>query len=161
MSDLSDLYDTDYAEWARRNAELLRTGDYAALDVAHLLEELDDMGKSERRELENRLTILIAHLLKWQYQLPQLAERWREFDGRSSRSTIIEQRDRLGKRLRKTPSLHAVVTDILPEVYADALALAAKESGLPEVTFPERCPYSEAQLLDESFYPGSGGQPTC
>jgi hypothetical protein len=105
MSDLSDLYDTDYGEWARRNARLLRAGDLGGLDVAHLLEELDDRAKSERRELENRLTILLAHLLKWQSQLPQLSERRREFDGRSWRSTIIEQRDRLAKRLRETPSL--------------------------------------------------------
>jgi hypothetical protein len=153
MSDLSDLYDTDYAEWARRNARLLRAGDFGALDVAHLLEELDDRANSERRELENRLTILLAHLLKWQYQLPQLSERWREFDGRSWRSTIIEQRDRLAKRLRETPSLKPVLRQMLPEAYADAVALAAKESGLPAATFPPSCPYGEAELLDESFYP--------
>ncbi|WP_058555486.1 DUF29 domain-containing protein [Thiohalocapsa sp. ML1] len=151
MSDLSDLYDTDYGEWARRNARLLSAGDFGGLDVAHLLEELDDRAKSERRELENRLTILLAHLLKRQSQLPQLSERRREFDGRSWPSTIIEQRDRLAKRLRETPSLKPVLSQMLPKAYADAVA--AKERGLPAATFPPSCPYGEAELLDESFYP--------
>ncbi len=70
MSDLSRLHDRDFAEWARRNAELPRAGDLGALDVEHLLEELDDMGKSEGRELEDSCTILLAHLLDWQYQTP-------------------------------------------------------------------------------------------
>jgi hypothetical protein len=147
------LYDTDYSEWARRNAALLRSGDFSALDIEHLLEELSDMGKRERRDLENRLTVLIAHLLKWQYQLPQLSERWREFDGRSWRATLIEQRDRLNKRLRETPGLKSVFADCIPEAYADAVALAVKETGLPQQIFPAECPYVEAPLLDEDYYP--------
>ena len=153
MIDIHHLYDTDYSEWARRNAELLRSGDFSALDIEHLLEELNDRGKSERRELKDRLTVLIAHLLKWQYQLPQLSERWREFDGRSWRATLIEQRDRLNKRLRETPGLRSVLADCLPEAYADAVALAVKEAGLPQQIFPAKCPYVEAQLLDEEYYP--------
>lgn len=155
MTEIQRLYETDYAEWARRNADRLRAGDFAALDIEHLLEELSDMGKSERRELENRLTILIAHLLKWQYQLPRLSERWREFDGRSWRATMIEQRDRLNKRLRKTPSLKPAFADAIPEAYADAVILAAKETGLPQQTFPALCPYSESELLDDDYYPGA------
>ncbi len=103
MSELSTLYQTDYSAWATRNAELLRAGRYTELDVEHLLEELSDMSKSDQHALENRLTILLAHLLKWEYQLPTLAERWREFDGRSWRATIIEQRNRLAKLSEKIP----------------------------------------------------------
>ena len=66
MTELSDLYHTDYSAWAHRNADLLRTGDYESLDLAHLLEELEDMGKSEQRDLGDRLTILLGNLLKWQ-----------------------------------------------------------------------------------------------
>ncbi|MBV5276042.1 MAG: DUF29 domain-containing protein [Lamprocystis purpurea] len=153
MTELSNLYHTDYSAWAQRNAELLRSGNYDALDTAHLLEELDDMGKSEQRELENRLTILLAHLLKWDYQLPQLADKWREFDGRSWRSTIIEQRDRIAKRLKKTPGLRAILVEIIAEAYADAVALASKESQLPSTTFPAVCPYGESEILDEDYYP--------
>ena len=153
MSHLSRLYQTDYSEWARRNAELLRAGDFAALDIAHLLEELDDMGKSEQRELENRLTILLAHLLKWEYQYRHLSERWREFKGDSWRATIVEQRDRLAKRLRKTQGLKAVLAATIEEAYADAIDLASKESRLPRETFPTTCPYAEAQILDDDYYP--------
>ncbi len=153
MTELGKLYQTDYSEWARRNADLLRTGNYAALDVEHLLEELDDMGKSEQRELENRLTILLAHLLKWEYQYQTLAERWREYKGDSWRATIIEQRDRLGKRLKKTPSLKAILGETIVEAYADAVDLASKESRLPRETFPAICPYSESRILDDDYYP--------
>lgn len=155
MSKLSNLYHSDYSSWAHHNAELLRTGNFDALDIAHLLEELDDMGKSEQRELENRLTILLAHLLKWEYQLPQLAEKWREFDGRSWRSTIIEQRDRISKRLRKTPGLQAILVETIAEAYADAVELAGKEGQVGRDTFPAACPYSEVEILDEDYYPSS------
>jgi hypothetical protein len=93
MTELSKLYDIDYAAWARCTADLLRARHYEALDIVHLLEELDDMGKSEQRELENRLTILIAHLLEWQYQLPRLSERWREFDGKGDEPPVVGPTD--------------------------------------------------------------------
>jgi hypothetical protein len=153
MSDLSELYRTDYSAWASRTVELLRAGDFRSLDLDHLLEELSDMGKSERRELENRLTVLIAHLLKWQYQLPTLSARWQEFDGRSGRSAIVEQRDRLAKRLGESPGLKAVFAETLPEAYRDAVSLAAKETGLAQDTFPADCPYSAVQILDDGFFP--------
>jgi len=159
MSDISELYRTNYSAWAQRNAELLRAGDFGALDIAHLLDELDDMGKSEQRELENRLTILLAHLLKWEYQLPTLTAGWREFDGRSSRATIIEQRDRLGKLLGKAPGLKTMLPRQLAEAYADAAELAAKETRLARQTFPAACPYSTAQVLDDGFYPGPQPSP--
>ena len=157
MTDLGQLYQTDYSEWARRNADLLRAGDFASLDIQHLLEALDDMGKSEQRELEDRLTILLAHLLKWEYQLQHLSEQWREFDGRSWRATIIEQRDRLTKRLKKTPSLKAMLTETIAEAYADAVDLASKETCLPRETFPASCPYEESRIFDDDFYPAPRG----
>ena len=91
MSELGTLYQTDYAAWAARHVELLRAGRYAELDIEHLLEELSDMSKSERRELESRLLILLAHLLKWEFQYPILSARWREFKGDSWRATIVER----------------------------------------------------------------------
>lgn len=153
MTELATLYDTDYAQWAQRNAELLRAGRFEELDIAHLLEELSDMSKSERHELESRLLVLIAHLLKWEYQYQTLADRWREFDGRSWRATIIEQRKRLALRLRKSPGLKSVLNEAINAVYPDALELASDESGLPLETFPAQCPYSAEKLLDKTFYP--------
>ena len=157
MSDTNTLYEKDYSAWAQRQIELLSTRRFADLDIAHLVEELEDMGRSERNELESRLTILLAHLLKWQFQYAELSERWKEFKGDSWRSTIIEQRDRIAKRLRKSPGLRAQMGPLVTEAYADAVDLAGKESGLPSEGFPTVCPYTLEQILDEGFLPPAGG----
>ena len=153
MSHLYELYQEDYTAWAEKTAELLKAGKFSELDTEHLLEELASMGASEYNELESRLTILIAHLLKWQFQYQQLSDKWREFDGRSWRSTIIEQRTRIAKRLRKSPGLKTNLPEILLEAYEDALELAIKETRLPAATFPSECPYTFEQLLNDEFYP--------
>ena len=153
MSQLATLYDTDYAQWAQRNAELLRTGRFAELDIAHLLEELGDMSKSDRRELHSRLLVLLAHLLKWEYQYQTLAERWREFKGDSWRATIVEQRKQLATLLRQSPGLKAAIEETIAAAYPDAVDLAHKETRLPEALFPGVCPYSRTQIFDDDFYP--------
>ncbi len=155
MSDLSALYQTDYSAWAQRHAELLRTGRYAELDLEHLLEELSDMSRSERRELDSRLLILLAHLLKWEYQYHRLSERWREFDVRSWRTTIVEQRKQLAVLLRQSPGLKSVLAEAIAATYPDAVDLASKETRLPPETFPAHCPYGAAPLLDDDYYPGA------
>jgi hypothetical protein len=153
MTELSTLYDTDYSAWTLQTAELIRAGRFAELDIEHLLVELSDMSKSERDELASRLLILIAHLLKWEYQYQTLSERWREFKGDSWQRTIIEQRQRLARRLRKSPGLKAVVNEVIADVYPDAVDLAQKETRLPIALFPRSCPYHLTQLLDDDFYP--------
>lgn len=155
MTELSTLYETDYTAWAKRHVDLLRARRFADMDIEHLLEELSDMSKSERRELESRLLILIAHLLKWEYQYPMLSKRWREFDGRSWRATITEQRKQLAVLLRQSPRLKSVLAETILATYPDAVDLACKESRLPVETFPESCPYTAEQLLGDDFYPGS------
>jgi len=153
MSHLYELYQENYTAWAEKTAELLKAGKFSELDTEHLLEELASMGASEYNELESRLTILIAHLLKWQFQYQQLSTRWQEFKGDSWRSTIIEQRTRIAKRLRKSPGLKTNLPEILLEAYEDALELAIKETRLPAATFPSECPYIVEQLLNDDFYP--------
>jgi len=155
MTDLRTLYQTDYAAWAKRHVELLRARRFAEMDIEHLLEELGDMSKSERRELESRLLILLAHLLKWEYQYPVLSERWREFEGRSWRATIVEQRKQLAVLLRQSPGLKSVLSETISAAYLDAVDLASKETRLLPETFPARCPYTAEQLLDDDFYPGA------
>ncbi|MBK1707034.1 hypothetical protein CKO40_21480 [Halochromatium glycolicum] len=153
MSKLTQLYDQDYTAWAETNAALLKAGRFEAIDIEHLLEELSDMGKSEQRSLESRLRVLLAHLLKWQFQYAQLSERWREFDGRSWRNTIVHQRAELKLLLRKHPSMKRLWTAAVQEAYGDARELAAAESGLPIETFPSSCPYSDEAILDHTFFP--------
>jgi len=153
MTDLSTLYQTDYAAWAKRHVELLRDRRFAEMDIEHLLEELSDMSKSERRELESRLLVLIARLLKWQYQYQALSERWREFKGDSWRATIVEQRKQLAVLLRQSPGLKSVLAETIQAAYLDAVDLASKETSLTPETFPSDCPYTAEQLLQDGFYP--------
>jgi hypothetical protein len=99
------LYEKDFLAWTQQQSELIRQGRWQEVDLDHLIEELEDMGKSNHRELESRLVVLLAHLLKWEFQLNQLEDQWREFDGRSWRKTIIEQRVQIERLLEDRPSL--------------------------------------------------------
>ena len=153
MRDLRLLYEQDYSAWAKANADLLRAGQFGQLDIEHLLAELSDMGKSEQRALESRLRVLLAHLLKWQFQYSQLADQWREFDGRSWRSTIVHQRIELKILLRRYPGMQRLWSVALQTAYSDARELAAAETGLAIDTFPPQCPYTDASILDEGFLP--------
>jgi hypothetical protein len=153
MSELSRLYDQDYQTWAHRNAELLRARRFAEADLEHLIEELEEMGKSEQRELVSRLRILLAHLLKWQFQYRHLSERWQEFKGESWRATIIEQRLAIRILLKRQPGLKSFLDKALAEAYPQAVELAAAESGLAATSFPPESAYSWAELADQDFYP--------
>jgi len=153
MNALSSLYDLDYSAWAARTVELLREGRFSELDLDHLVEELGDMGKSQRHELVSRLRILLAHLLKWQYQSRRLSARWAEFEGKSWRNTLIEQRVALRYLLEENPGLKGRVAAAVIKSYPQAVELAARESELPSETFPVPCPYTQMQILDPDFYP--------
>src|SRR5262249_39849783 len=136
--DVSALYLDDETAWLEAMAELIRQGRRDELDYDHLQEYLDDMAKRDRREVESRLVVLIAHVLKWIHQPDGRKKGWR--------STIIIQRQELARDvgqglLRK----HAQVC--LAEVYRDAVERAADETGIPVENFPAECPYSLDQLL--------------
>lgn len=153
MQNMSRLYEHDYGAWAQRTAELLRDRRFSELDIEHLIEELSDMGKSQRHELVSRLRVLLAHLLKWQFQYRQLSERWAEFEGKRWRNTIIEQRVALEYLLSKHPGLKLALAESVVEVYPQATDLAAAETELPLATFPDECPHAPDDLLDRTFYP--------
>jgi hypothetical protein len=139
------VYEQDLYAWTREQATLLRQHDFARLDLDHLIEELEGMGRSERRQLTNRLEVLVAHLLKWQYQ-PELR-------GRSWRSTIAEQRRRIHRLLRDNPSLQPELPLCLIDAYEDARYATADETGLPLDTFATLCPYPLPQLLAVDWLP--------
>lgn len=148
-------YEQDFHQWIEHHIALLREGRLNEIDVSHLIEELEDMGKSNRRELKNRFTVLIAHLLKWQYQYKQLQDLWRTFTGGSWRATINNQRTELIDLLKDSPSLNQFLAEGVSEAYPSALELVIEETHLPESTFPKTCPYTVEQLLDKKFYPES------
>jgi hypothetical protein len=122
-------YDSDFALWAEEQAASLREGRFADLDLANLIEEIDDLSNRKRDAIRSRLIILATHLLKWQYQ-PELASR-------SWRNTIREQSRRIARLLKDSPSLRREMRDFTLEAYADARAKASDETDLLLATFPE------------------------
>ena len=153
MNKFAELYEHDFNAWIHNQISLLKAGKTNEIDIEHLIEELEDMGKSNLRELESRFIILIAHLLKWQFQLATLETQWQDFEGKSWRKTIIEQRAQLLYLLKKVPSLQQKLQNAVTEAYLEAVMLAVKESKLSQSIFPIDCPYTIEQLLDDDFYP--------
>lgn len=139
-------YEQDYHAWTQQTAELLRQGHFADIDIEHLAEELEDMGASKERELENRLGILLAHLLKWRYQPERRGARWE--------ATIKEQRQRICRVLRKNPSLKANLDETCHDAYSDARLIARRETGLPEALFPQNNPFTWEQTVGD-YWPES------
>lgn len=140
-------YERDVILWSQEQASLLRAGRFSELDIEHLADEIDDVGKSEKRELASRMAVLLAHLLKWSRQSENRTPSWR--------ATIIVQRKRIALALKETPSLKAVMRDRdwQDAVWLDALAQACKETGLAEEDLPEACPWSMEQAADTEFWP--------
>lgn len=144
---MSTRYENDVVAWANEQASLIRAGRFDELDLAHLAEEIEDVGKSEQRELASRMAVLLAHILKWQFQPQKRSVSWT--------LTIKEQRRLLVRRIAKTPSLGPMLEDPewIDEIWVDAKALAEKETGLDISTFPEACPWAMADVLAEDWLP--------
>ena len=140
-------YETDIIAWANEQARLLRAGRFDQLDLAHLAEEIEDVGKSEQRELASRMAVLLAHLLKWAYQPERRSTSWRV--------TIRAQRHAIQLRLKRTPSLKSMLrdSDWWEEIWADAISAATAETGLD--CLPESCPWTPAEIFNLNWLPTS------
>ena len=142
---MNTSYNTDVVAWANEQARLIRAGKFDQLDLEHIAEEIQDVGKSEQRELSSRMAVLLAHLLKWQHQPDRRTRSWT--------ITLKNQRARIALAIKVTPSLKNSLTDEdwKTEAWLDALTQARKETGLDE--FPEVCPWSMAEVLTEDWLP--------
>ena len=147
MGSNAELYKQEFYAWTQTTAALIREGKWHDLDREAVAEEIESLGKSDWRELASRIAVLLRHLLKWRYQ-PERRQR-----GRSWRSTIWEQRSRLRRLLRQSPSLTPLVPQTLQEEYAEARQRASEETGLPLTTFPPACPWTVEEVLDVDFWP--------
>jgi hypothetical protein len=147
MADITNatLYEHDFYAWANEQAGLLRAGRLSELDIENLAEEIESMGRSEKRELTSRLQVLTMHLLKWQFQPGLRSTSWR--------LTIEEQRIRLSRHLAENPSLKAELHDAIGSAYRLAILAAARETGLDVNNFPTACPWSFAKIADSDFFP--------
>jgi hypothetical protein len=142
---MATTYEHDIVAWAKEQAYLLRSGQLSVLDIEHLAEEIEDVGKSEQRELASRMAILLSHLLKWQYQPERRGSSWQR--------TIKEQRKAVLRRLKNTPSLKVSINDTewLEDAWGDAVSITIHETGMD--CFSEVCPWTIANILSEDWLP--------
>jgi hypothetical protein len=139
------LYDRDFYAWANEQAGLLRAGKLSEADIEHIAEEIESMGKSEKRELVNRLAVLLLYLLKWQHQPVFRCTSWR--------LTIKEQRNRPEDHLADNPSLKSSLSKTMAAACRHAVLSASRETGMEPTAFPATCPWSPDQIMDSTFYP--------
>ena len=141
----ANLHEKDFHAWAIEQANLLKTGKLSEIDLDNLIEEIESMGASERYQLQNRLKVLIAHLLKWQFQPAYRSRSWN--------ATIEEQRLSVIGLLEDNPSLTRILEERIAKAYPQGVLLAVKETSIDKKTFPASCPYSTEELLDRNYYP--------
>jgi hypothetical protein len=149
------LYDRDLQLWIEQTIGQLKNREFESLDLEHLIEELVDLGKSEKNALRGNLMILLAHLLKLkvQHDVPDSIKG-------SWYSSVLEHRQRVLNHLADMPSLKSYMVEALEKAYPDGRKLAIKEGKLAkfgvripeESEYPIICPFSMEQILDEDFY---------
>jgi hypothetical protein len=139
-------YDVDYAQWCAEQGALLRAGRLDALDRENLAEEIESLGRSDKKEIRSRLKELLLHLLKWHFQPKKRKGGWR--------ASIVDQRTELKDLLDESPSLRNLPSMEVGKWYPIARMKAADETGLGESAFPTDCPYAIEEILDENFFPG-------
>ncbi|MBD1860975.1 MULTISPECIES: DUF29 domain-containing protein [Trichocoleus] len=141
-----NLYNNDFYAWTQEQAALLHQQQWSQLDLPNLIEEIASLGKQQRQELRNRLSLLIGHLLKWQYQPERRSRSWL--------ATIRIQRLDISELLEDNPSLKPYLEEALQKAYLKGVELAVSETDLPSRPFPPECPYGLAEILGDRFYPG-------
>ncbi len=145
MSTALNLYEADFFAWTQEQISLIKQKLFNKLDMVHLQEELQIMSASEKRELANRLAVLLMHLLKWKYQPSRQCKSWER--------TIKEQRLEVQDVLDDNPSLEPHVADFIGKAYQKAILKAADETNLDEDIFPASCEWPVKQVLNNSFLP--------
>jgi hypothetical protein len=144
-------YDEDYAAWIGQQVALLRARRFGELDLPNLIEELEALVRSERRELQSRLEVLLTHLLKWDHQPG--------FRSRSWELTIREQRRKVRELLDESPSLKPALDDIVRKAYRGAVVEAVRQTGFARTVFPRSVPYSLDALLADDGPADSASRP--
>jgi hypothetical protein len=140
-----DLYDQDFYLWTETHVSLLKKGKLSEVDIPNLIEEVESMGKREKRELRSRLIILLMHLLKWKYQPQKRSESWL--------STISEQRISIEELLEDSPSLRPFLIEFFETCYQKSRIKAAHETRMKLEFFPVISPFSLEETLDSAYFP--------
>jgi hypothetical protein len=141
----TSLRDRDFYAWSLEQATLLREGRLAEADLEAIAEEIESLGKTEKRELVSRLTVLLLHILKWRHQPPHRGKSWR--------LSIANARDDITYHLEDNPSLKTMLDSAMDQAYRSARRKAAIETEFDEDDFPGRSPWTFAEAMDPSFWP--------
>ncbi len=141
-------YDKDGYGWATEQAALLRARRFSEIDLENIAEEIESVGKSERRTLESHLSRLMTHLLKWQQQPERRGNSWT--------ATIGGARMEVADVLGENPSLKPHIAEMISKCYRRARVAATEETGIDETDFPAVCPWSFEQITDSAFWPEAG-----
>src|SRR4051812_40838562 len=141
------LYERDFYAWTQDQAEKLRARAHNDIDWENAAEEIESLGRSDKREIKSRLEILLRHLLKWEFQPEKRKSGWY--------STIVEQREQLASLVGESPSLRDMPRQEMAKMYRLARLKARDETGLSLGSFPELCRYSIEQVLDDGYFPGA------
>ena len=136
-------YNTDFYLWTQQQADLLRQGALSALDVDNLIEEIESMGKRDRRAIGSYLRNVIMHLLKWRYQPERRGTSWQ--------SSINSGRDEIEVLLIESPSLNPQLSTLIADEYRRARKQASLETGLTLTTFPDQCPFTVEQITGDCW----------
>lgn len=140
-----NLYDTDFYAWTQEQANFIKNKEFSKLDVENLFEEVESMGRHEKRELRSRLIQLLMHLLKWKYQSEEQSKSWHR--------TIKEQRLQIKLVLKDNPSLRPLLQEYVTDAYSYSRVDAHEETGVFLKNFPEQCEWTLEQILNDEFYP--------
>ncbi|MEH2247640.1 DUF29 domain-containing protein [Nostoc sp.] len=138
-----NLYEQDFYLWTQTIAQQLKENNFNEIDIPNLIEEIESMGRSEKRELTNRLIVLLMHLLKWQYQPEKRSESWR--------STISEQRICIETLLEDSPSLQPLLAEVFEDCYHKACLKASDETGIKLNFFPKESPFTLEETLKNNY----------
>src|ERR1700694_400594 len=132
-------YDADFFRWTQETSDQLRRGEFARIDVAALVEQVEDLGKREKSALQSRVAVRVSYLLKWDLHPAKRSRSWQ--------ATIQLQRSRIERLLKQSPSLRPFLCETLPDAYSEAVLLAIKDTGLDRKAFAKICPYSSDEIL--------------
>ena len=139
----SNLYETDFYAWTLEQSKLLQISNFKGLDIVNLVEEIESLGKQQRQELENRLAILLGHLLKWDYQPERRSKSWK--------ATIREQRRAIQRLMQANPSLKPYLEEAIAYAYQSGTDLVVRETPLDDQDLPADCQYTPEQIFDPNF----------
>ncbi len=145
MSTNAELYEQDVFAWAQTTAALIRAGKWHEVDAESVAEEVESVGASEYRAVSSAVYQILVHLLKWRYQPHRQSRSWQ--------ASLVEHRNRVPRGLRRAPSLVREIPTMIMEEYPAAYRKASVQTGLPLATFPDTCPWTPAQVLDDDFWP--------